>query len=73
MLRGLPKSQPSKRIKMSIKAALPTYRNCDGCWTFELKDAVITMDDGEVVRAEKMKILTYSLEPNQRGRKAARK
>jgi hypothetical protein len=72
LLRGLPRPQPGKRIKMSIKAALPTYGLCDDYWTFKLKGAVITMDDGEVVQAEKMKIFAYSLDPNQRRRKVAR-
>lgn len=45
------------KARMQLKGHLRTYRCCDDVWTFIVTDVVFKMDDGEMVNADKIKIV----------------
>jgi transcription initiation factor TFIIA small subunit len=45
------------KTRLSLKGHLHTYRCCDDVWTFIVRDIQFKMDDGELVNAEKIKIV----------------
>lgn len=45
------------KARLSLKGHLQTYRCCDDVWTFLVKDVTFKMDDGEMVQADKIKIV----------------
>ncbi|CAN6635754.1 transcription initiation factor IIA subunit 2 [Trichomonascus vanleenenianus] len=45
------------KSRLSLKGHLHTYRCCDDVWTFIVKDVNFKMDGGEIVHADRIKIV----------------
>lgn len=45
------------RTRLNMKGPLRTYRCCDDVWTFIIKDVQFKMDNGDLVNADKIKIV----------------
>lgn len=48
------------RARLHLKGHLKTYRCCDDVWRFVVTDIVFKMDDGDIVNADKIKIVACS-------------
>jgi transcription initiation factor TFIIA small subunit len=48
------------KTKMSHKGLLRTYRLCDEIWSFDLRDIIFKMDNGEKVHVKRMKAIAFS-------------
>jgi transcription initiation factor TFIIA small subunit len=47
----------SVKSRLTLKGHLHTYRCCDDVWTFIVKDIQFKMDNGDVVMADRIKIV----------------
>ena len=45
-------------ITWLVKGHLDTYRFCDEVWTFLIKDVNFKLDNGNIVHADKVKIVS---------------
>lgn len=45
------------KSRMTLKGHLDTYRCCDDVWTLVVKDIQFKMDSGEIINADKVKIV----------------